>query len=147
MAIADREKTVFTTPFGLFQFTQMSFGLKGAPATFQRMVDQLLDGSNDLASVYMDDVIVYSPIWKDHLCHLRQVLQCIQSAGLTLRTKGIGCHGSGCVLGTHSWEWTSVLGGSKCPYHQDLPTAMYEEAGSLIPGSNWLLQEVCGMCH
>lgn len=39
----DCSKTTFTTPFGLYQFTRMPFGLQGAPATFQRMVDRLLN--------------------------------------------------------------------------------------------------------
>ena len=39
-----QEKTAFSTPFGLFQFTVMPFGLRGAPATFQRLMDQLIRG-------------------------------------------------------------------------------------------------------
>lgn len=54
VADTDREKTAFTTPYGLFQFKRMPFGLKGAPATFQRMVDKLLNGMSDFASAYID---------------------------------------------------------------------------------------------
>ena len=71
----DQEKTAFSTPFGLFQFQRMPFGLKGAPATFQRMVDKLLDDIREFAGAYIDDVIVYSRTWKEHLGHLREVLQ------------------------------------------------------------------------
>ena len=42
VAEKDCEKTAFTTPFGLFQFTRMPFGLQGAPAMFQRMVNKIL---------------------------------------------------------------------------------------------------------
>ena len=42
VAASDREKTAFSSPYGLFQFTVMTFGLQGAPATFQRMMDELL---------------------------------------------------------------------------------------------------------
>ena len=48
----------------------MPFGLQGAPATFQRMVDKLLNGLNEFAGAYIDDVIVFSKTWSDHLHHL-----------------------------------------------------------------------------
>ena len=47
-----REKTAFVTPSGLYQFRVMPFGLQGAPATFQRMMDQLLRGLNGYAAAY-----------------------------------------------------------------------------------------------
>ena len=50
VAIEDRPKTAFTTACGRFQFTRMPFGLQGAPATFQRMVDILLDGLGEFSS-------------------------------------------------------------------------------------------------
>jgi hypothetical protein len=87
VAVEDREKTAFTTPCGLFQFTRMPFGLKGAPATFQRMVDRLLNGLGEFASAYMDDVIIFSTSWSDHQTHLESVLQQIQKAGLTIKKR------------------------------------------------------------
>ena len=87
VAKEDREKTAFTTPFGLYQFTRIPFGLQGAPATFQRMVDKLLNGLNEFAGAYIDDVIVFSKTWSDHLHHLEEVLGKIQEAGLTVKWK------------------------------------------------------------
>lgn len=87
VAKKDREKTAFTTPHGLFQFRRMPFGLQGAPATFQRMVDKLLDGLSDFASAYIDDIIIFSRTWNEHLTHLGSVLQRIQAAGLTVKRK------------------------------------------------------------
>ena len=87
VAVGDREKTAFTTPLGLFQFTRMPFGLKGAPATFQRMVDKILNGLGKFASAYIDDVIVFSKTWNEHLKHLEIVLSKIQEAGLTIKKK------------------------------------------------------------
>ena len=87
VAKEDREKTAFTTPFGLYQFTRMPFGLQGAPATFQRMVDKILNGLNDFAGAYIDDVIVFSRSWSEHLQHLETVLRKIQQAGLTIKRK------------------------------------------------------------
>ena len=62
----DKEKTAFTSPFGL-QFTTMPFGLSGAPATFQRLMDQVLRGTEEYAGVYLDDIIVYGTDWEEHL--------------------------------------------------------------------------------
>ena len=80
----DRHKTPFTTPFGLFQFTVLPFGPNGAPATFQRMMDCLLQGQEDHAAAYIDDVVIFSQAWDDHLDHLRQVFVTLKEAGLTV---------------------------------------------------------------
>ena len=80
-----QHKTAFTTPFGLFEFKRMPFGLQGAPATFQRMMDKLLDGLGDFAKAYIDDLIIFSTSWEDHLKHLRTVLQRLEEAGLTVK--------------------------------------------------------------
>ena len=56
----DREKTDFASPRGLHQFTTMPFGLSGAPATFQHMMDGTLRGTESFASVYLDDIVISS---------------------------------------------------------------------------------------
>ena len=63
----DRQKTAFMIPLGRYQFLRMLFGLKGAPAMFQRLVDDLLDDMGDFTSAYINDVVVYSRTWEDHL--------------------------------------------------------------------------------
>ena len=87
VAAGDQEKTAFSTPWGLFQFRRMPFGLQGAPATFQRMVDKLLEGLEHFAGAYIDDVIVFSSTWEDHLTHLEEVFHKIQQAGLTVKAR------------------------------------------------------------
>ena len=87
VAEEDKPKTAFTTPYGLYQFTRMPFGLQGAPATFQRMVDNLLEGLEQFASAYMDDIIIFSTEWNAHLHQLSSVLDRIQQAGLTVKIK------------------------------------------------------------
>lgn len=82
-----KHKTAFTTLFGIYQFRCMPFGLKNAPATFQRLMDKLLSDCKDFAASYIDDTAVYSISWSDHLAHLRQVLQRLKDAGLTARPK------------------------------------------------------------
>ena len=85
-----QEKTAFTSPFGLYQFKVMPFGLQGAPATFQRLMDKVLYDLGDFSAAYLDDVIVFSESWSDHLLHLKAVLQRIGEAGLTINAKK--CH-------------------------------------------------------
>ena len=81
----DREKTAFVTPDGLYEFQVMPFGLCNAPATFQRMMDLVLaDLKWTTCLVYLDDVIVFSTTFSQHLERLESVLRCIQEAGLTL---------------------------------------------------------------
>lgn len=84
---SSRPYTAFRTPAGLFQFTVMPFGLHGAPATFQRLMDKVLQGCEECSAAYLDDVVIYSRTWEEHLSHLRKVLGKIQSAGLTLNLK------------------------------------------------------------
>ena len=85
MAASSREKTAFVTAQGLFQFTVMPFGLQGAPATFQRMMDRLITGMGGFCAAYLDDLVVYSESWEEHLEHLSQVLGCLRKAGLTAK--------------------------------------------------------------
>ena len=85
VAVEDRPKTAFATPFGLWQFITMPFGLQGAPSTFQRMMDHLLSGMEDYAAAYFDDVVVFSLDWSQHLQHLRAVLTRLRGARLTIK--------------------------------------------------------------
>lgn len=52
--------TAFRTPHGLWQFTKMPVGLHGAPATFQRLINQVLSGIETFSGAYLDDVIIYN---------------------------------------------------------------------------------------
>ena len=83
----DQHKTAFTTPYGLFQFRVMPFGLQGAPATFQRMMDVLLDNVSEFAAAYLDDVIIHSKTWDEHVKHVSHVLRRLADAGLTVKPK------------------------------------------------------------
>lgn len=82
----DREKTAFTTPFGLFEWDRMPFGLCNAPATFQRLMQRCLSGQMvESTLVYLDDIIVFSPDFSTHLRHLEGVFQAMERYGLKLR--------------------------------------------------------------
>ena len=82
MSAESRKKTAFIIPYGLFEINVMPFGLHGAPATFQWMMDNLLHGLEDSSATYIDDVVVHSVTWADHLSALRAVLTTLKVAGL-----------------------------------------------------------------
>ena len=84
----DREKTAFSAGNGLWQFTVMPFGLCNAPATFERLMEQVLAGLPiTVALVYLDDVLVPGVCFIDHLSNLRQVFSRLQKARLKLSPK------------------------------------------------------------
>jgi hypothetical protein len=81
-----RCKTAFVTHAGLYEFNVVSFGLSNAPALFQRTMETLLHNINyRYALVYIDDILVFSETFEDHLKHLSEVFDRLRSAGLTLK--------------------------------------------------------------
>ena len=58
--------TAFITPYVLYQYNFLSFGLVNAPATFNRMMRKLLQGRNDVIS-YLDDVLIFHDTWTEHI--------------------------------------------------------------------------------
>ncbi|XP_063596500.1 uncharacterized protein LOC134773250 [Penaeus indicus] len=62
------------TPTGLYQYRTMPFGMKGAPATFQRLITNILSGLDRVAA-YLDDLIIFTDTWKDHIRVLNQLFQ------------------------------------------------------------------------
>ena len=66
-----REVSAFVTPDGLYQYKVMPIGMKNAPATFQRMIHSLLHHLEG-CETYIDDVIIYSNTWDDHLRIMRK---------------------------------------------------------------------------
>lgn len=69
--ISDIPKTAFRTPLGHFEFKVMPFGLCNAPASFQTMMDKVYAQEiGHFISVYLDDVLIYSSTWADHMKHL-----------------------------------------------------------------------------
>jgi hypothetical protein len=85
---ADRKFTGFICQKGLFEFKRMPFGLKNAPATYQRMMDVLLKaGIYKYCHCYIDDVLIYSDTFEDHLKHVEEVMTKMFNAGLLLKAK------------------------------------------------------------
>lgn len=101
MSEKDKNKTAFTTPFGIYIFKRMPFGLKNAPATFQRLIDKL---RNSLPQVmilaYLDDIIVCSKTFPNHLNDLQLVFDKIRSFNMQLnREKSFFCRSEVKYLG------------------------------------------------
>lgn len=82
---AAREKSAIITPFGKFEYTRMPFGMRNAPASFQRLMDSVLNDCQDFSRAYIDDVLIYSRSWQEHLFHISSVLVKIKEAGLTVK--------------------------------------------------------------
>jgi cleavage and polyadenylation specificity factor subunit 1 len=83
VAAADIKKTAVITPFGLFEFLRMPFGLKNAGMTFQRLMDKILFDI-PFVFVYLDDMLIASKSREEHEYHLREVLHRLQANGLVL---------------------------------------------------------------
>jgi hypothetical protein len=88
---SDRHKTAFATRSGLYEFRVMPFGLKRAPATFERLMETVLAGLQwDICLIYLDDVIVLGRSFEDMVTNLRKVYDRLLAAGLKLKAKK--CH-------------------------------------------------------
>ena len=77
--------TGFVTPFGHFCWRYMPFGLRNAPATFSRLVSKLLHGCETFCVAYLDDLLIFSETWEDHVKHLEMIFGKVRDAGLTLK--------------------------------------------------------------
>lgn len=80
-----REKSAFVTPFGHYQFNVMPFGMVNSGATFVRLMKMVLEGLYEFSDAFIDDVIVFSSTFVDHLEHLREVLQSFRKAKITAK--------------------------------------------------------------
>lgn len=83
VASADIPKTAVTTPFGLFEYLRMPFGLKNAGQTWQRFVDEVLRGLQ-YCFAYLDDILVFSASEELHEQHLNTVFQRIETYGISI---------------------------------------------------------------
>ncbi len=86
------EISAFATPDVFLQYKVLAFGLKNAPATFQRLMCKVLSNVKN-CEAYLDDVVCYSDTWESHLKTLEEVFSRFQEANLTLNlTKCDFCH-------------------------------------------------------
>lgn len=83
VAESDIPKTAITTPFGMFEFPFMSFGLRNAAQTFQRFIDEVLRGL-DYCYAYIDDILVASTTTEEHEEHLKILFERLQKYGVVI---------------------------------------------------------------
>ncbi|GFT86604.1 hypothetical protein TNCV_5138501 [Trichonephila clavipes] len=83
IAECDIPKTAVTTPWGLYEYTHLGFGLVNAPQTFMRFMHEVLRGL-PFCFVYLDDILCYSENAEEHRSHLRTIFQRLSSYGLKL---------------------------------------------------------------
>jgi predicted aspartyl protease len=84
----DKDKTTFVTSHGAFRFHVMPQGLTNSPSNFQRlMYDLLVNNRWEYSLVYLDDVLIFSRTFDEHLSHLEDILSALSSANLQLNTQ------------------------------------------------------------
>ena len=130
------EKTAFVSPFGKYAFNRMPFGLKNAPAIFQRCMEEVLRDCFDFAAPYIDDILVFSKNGVEHASHLRRVLEALKKNGLSLKL-------SKCEFGRTQLEYLGhVVGKGQVAVPEQRATAM---ANFIRPVSKKQLRSFLGM--
>ena len=86
-------KTAFRTKYGIYEYLVMPFGLTNTPVTIQKMVNKALQSYLDrFAIIYMDDILVYSDIYDQHIRHVRMVLDALKQKNLKIKTEKCKFH-------------------------------------------------------
>lgn len=82
----DKEKTAFCTPFGLFEYNPMPFGLCNAPSTFQRLMERIFgDQRFQSLLLHLDHIVIFSASFEQHLQRLEMVLGRLRQNNLKLK--------------------------------------------------------------
>ena len=133
----DVPKTAIITPFGLWEFLVMPFGLKNAAQAFQRLMDQVCQGL-DFVFAYLDDCLVASRSVAEHRCHLHQLFQRLNEYGLVINP-------AKCEFGKSELDFLGHRVGSTgtCP----LPAKVEAIAAFPRPSTLKGLQEFVGMVN
>ena len=82
-----QEVSAFVSPFGHYTFNFMPFGLKGSPNTFKKAMCKTLQGCENFAGIYLDDIVIASKTWEKNLMHVSLVLGKLKLAGFALKAR------------------------------------------------------------
>ncbi len=104
MAKDSKKYTAFVTPDGLYSFNMMPFGLVNAPATFSRIMRLLLQGVSKVSN-YIDDILIHTQTWEEHMEKLKEVFHRLRNAQLTARP-------SKCFIGYEEIEFLGHVVGN-----------------------------------
>src|SRR2546430_8476709 len=84
----DKEKIAFILHKELYEFNVLSFGLCNAPDTFQRLMNYILQKFlGKFVAVYLDDIIIYSTTFEQHVDHIQQVFKALRSTILKIKLR------------------------------------------------------------
>jgi hypothetical protein len=88
MQPSDIWKTTFKTKFGLYEWLVMPFGLTNAPTTFMRLINDIFQPHlGKFIVIYLDDILVFSSSWEEHMQHVRTVLALLRQHQLQVKEK------------------------------------------------------------
>jgi len=137
VAEEDIQKTAIATPFGMFEYPYMSFGLRNAAQTFQRFIDEVLCGL-DFCYAYIDDILIASKSEEEHLQHLRILFNRLQKYGVIINpTK--------CIFGQPKVKFLGYLVTSEGT--QPLPTRVQALREFPLPKTAKGLRRFLGMIN
>ena len=137
LAEEDKEKTAFTVgQLGFFECNRMPFGLTNAPATFQRLLESCM-GDLHLSTclLYLDDIIIFSETYEQHLERLEAVFN-------RLREKGLKLSPSKCVLFQRSTKYLGHVISDEGVGHEELARTHYRSRASKSTRFRWILPKV-----
>ncbi|CAF4301254.1 unnamed protein product [Rotaria magnacalcarata] len=100
IAEADKHKTAFITPEGLYEWNVLAQGLKNSPPSFQRVMTDILSSCRQFSLFYIDDIVIYSRSFDDHLNHVTQILSILLNYNFQLNP-------SKCNLFQHQIDYLS----------------------------------------